>query len=128
MTEAKEPSWLTVANVIAVHGEQLAMFGGLAGIRDAGLLESAVNRRDREGSDFATLAAAYAFAISRNHPFIDGNTRAAFAAMLIFLRINGIRFAAPSAEATAVMLVLAAGELDEDLLAMWIKDKWPVSG
>lgn len=129
MTGAKEPSWLTVADVISVHSEQLAMFGGPAGVRDAGLLESTVNRPinrwNYEGSDLATLAAAYAFGISRNHPFIDGNKRAAFAAMMIFLRINGIRLAAPSAEATAVMLSLAAGELDEDLLAKWIKDNWP---
>jgi len=127
MTDKREPVWLTVADVVAIHREQLALFGGPDGIRDAGLLESAVNRPINrwlyEGSMLEQLAASYAFGISRNHPFVDGNKRASFAALMVFLRINGIRFSPPSPEGTAAMLALAAGELDEMQLGQWISDR-----
>jgi len=126
-----EPRWLTLDDVQFLHGEQLEMFGGPSGLRDAGLLESALDRpRNRwayEQGDLPTLAAAYAFGIARNHPFVDGNKRTAFAAMMVFLRINGVRFAPPPPEATAIILDLAAGLVSEDGLTRWIRDNWPPS-
>ncbi|MBH0239433.1 type II toxin-antitoxin system death-on-curing family toxin [Methylobrevis albus] len=122
-----EPRWLAPALVIDVHAEQLALFGGPAGVRDENLLESAVMRPQNKWAygetDIAVLAAAYAFGLARNHPFIDGNKRAAFAAMMLFLRLNGVPFRPSPAEATAVILALAAGEVDEDGLARWIRDR-----
>ncbi len=123
------PVWLTVAEVKALHERQIARFGGPAGIRDVGALESALgrarNKWEYEGADLAMLAAAHAFGIARNHPFVDGNKRAAFVAMMLFLRRNGVRFAPPQAEATAIVLGLAAGEVSEESLARWIRDRWP---
>ncbi len=125
----KEPRWLSLATVLDIHAEQLALFGGPEGVRDQGLLESAiarpVNRWHYGCENFAELAAAYAFGIARNHPFVDGNKRAAFAALMVFLRVNRIHFTPTQAEATAVMLSLAAGEIDEDGLARWIADNLP---
>ena len=124
-----EPKWLSVAMLEDMHGEQLALFGGGEGLRDRDLLESAVarplNKRAYEKSDLAALAAAYAFGIAKNHPFVDGNKRVAFAALMVFLRRNGIRFAPPPAEATAIMLDLAAGVVNEDGLTRWIRDNLP---
>ena len=124
-----EPIWLTNDLVIDFHSEQLALFGGPAGLRDQGLLESALGRPQGkftyESADLAALAAAYAFGIARNHPFIDGNKRAAFAAIIVFLGLNGIDFVVPEAEATVAILALAAGELSEENLARWIRDNWP---
>ncbi len=126
-----EPRWLTVEMVEDIHGEQLAQFGGPEGLRDRGLLESAVARPQNcwayEQGDFASLAAAYAFGIARNHPFIDGNKRAAFAAMMVFLRFNGIAFAPQPAEATVIIRDLAAGSVSEESLARWIRDNWPAA-
>lgn len=124
-----EPIWLTVQDVVGLHSEQLAIFGGPAGIRDQGLLESAlsrpVNRWNYGESDLAVLAAAYAFGIVKNHPFVDGNKRASFAALMVFLRINEIAFAPDIAVATAAVVALAAGEIDETGFARWIRDYWP---
>ena len=124
-----EPKWLTVAEIEDIHDEQLALFGGPPGIRDRGLLESALdrpkNRWAYEQSELPELAAAYAFGISRNHPFVDGNKRAAFASMMVFLRYNGVVFAPAPTEATAIMLDLAAGTVDEAELARWIRINWP---
>ena len=124
-----EPIWLTVHDVAGLHSEQLAIFGGPAGIRDQGLLESAlswpVNRWNYGESDLAVLAAAYAFGIVKNHPFVDGNKRASFAALMVFLRINEIAFAPDIAVATAAVVALAAGEIDETGFARWIRDYWP---
>jgi death on curing protein len=124
-----EPRWLTVEVVIDMHAEQLAMFGGPPGIRDRGLQESALarplNRWHYGATDLPGLAAAYAFGIARNHPFLDGNKRTAFAAKMVFLRLNGIRFAPKPAEATAAMMALAAGEIDEDGLTRWIAANLP---
>ena len=123
------PLWLTVAEVKALHERQIARFGGPAGIRDPGALESALgrarNKWEYEGADLAMLAAAHAFGIARNHPFVDGNKRAAFVTMMLFLRKNGIRFAPQQAEATTIVLGLAAGEVSEESLARWIRDRWP---
>ena len=121
-----EPIWLTVRDVVALHDEQLAIFGGPEGIRDLGLLESAVarpiNRWNYGTSDMAELAASYAFGIAKNHPFVDGNKRAAFAALIVFLRLNGVPFAPEVGAATAAMIDLAAGEVAEEGLARWIRD------
>lgn len=124
-----EPEWLTTADVINAHAKQLRIFGGASGIRDPGALESAlgrpINRWRYEGTELPELAAAYAFGIVRNHPFVDGNKRAGFLAMLGFLLLNNVRFAPDQAEATAVILGLAAGEIDESGLTRWIRDNWP---
>jgi death-on-curing protein len=124
-----EPLWLNVDILIDIHGEQLALFGGPDGIRDIGLLESALakplNRFAYGETDLAVLAAAYAFGIARNLPFIDGNKRAAFAAFIVFLGLNGIDFKVPPAEATAIILGLAAGEIDETAFTNWVKDHLP---
>ena len=124
-----EPQWLDTSIVLDVHAEQLVLFGGADGIRDRGLLESALGRPfDKFAygkTDIAVLAAAYAFGIARNHPFVDGNKRAAFASMIVFLGLNGIDLDVSPADATAIILGLAAGEIDEDGLARWIFDNWP---
>ena len=124
-----EPFWLTVEIVEDLHAEQLAIYGGPVGIRDRGLLESAlgrpINRFSYGETDMAALAAAYAFGLARNHPFIDGNKRAAFVAMMTFLRFNGIAFAPSQSMAAAAILALAAGEVDEEGLTRWIRDNWP---
>ncbi|MFT4274836.1 MAG: type II toxin-antitoxin system death-on-curing family toxin [Rhodopseudomonas sp.] len=129
MTEPVEPVWLDVDEVIDMHAEQLAIFGGPEGIRDRGMLESAlmrpVNQWHYGETDMAALAAAYAFGLARNHPFVDGNKRIAFLAMIAFLRINEIKFAPLPGEATEIILALAAGEVSEASLTRWIRDNWP---
>jgi death-on-curing protein len=124
-----EPIWLDVEILIDLHAEQLALFGGPDGIRDQGMLESAlgrpINKFTYGEGDLAALAAAYAFGIARNHPFVDGNKRAAFGALIVFLGLNGIDFLVPPESATAMILSLAAGEVDEEGLTRWIRDNWP---
>jgi death-on-curing protein len=124
-----EPIWLEVDEVIDMHAEQLAIFGGPEGIRDHGLLESAVLRPVNQWhygqTDMAALAAAYAFGLARNHAFVDGNKRIAFHAMMVFLRGNDIAFAPDPAHATEIILSLAAGEVSEESLTRWIRDNWP---
>jgi death on curing protein len=124
-----EPEWLDTTIVLDVDAEQLALFGGAEGVRDIGLLESALarplNKLAYGETDLAALAAAYAFGIARNHPFVDGNKRAAFASIIVFLGLNEIDFDVPPEEATAIILGLAAGEIGEDSLARWIRDNWP---
>jgi death-on-curing protein len=124
-----EPRWITKSQAIRMHAEQLATFGGPPGMRDEGMLESTLGRPQNEWSygetDLAALAAAYTFGIARNHPFVDGNKRAAFICLVVFLRKNGIAFEPPEALATAAMIALAAGEIEEDAFARWIRDYWP---
>ena len=124
-----EPEWLDVSVLIDIHSEQLALFGGPDGVRDLGLLESALGRPINKSAygetDLASLAAAYGFGIAKNHPFVDGNKRAAFASIIVFLGLNGLDFAPPPADATAMILALAAGEVSEQSLARWIRDNWP---
>jgi death-on-curing protein len=124
-----EPIWLDVDEIIDMHAEQLAIFGGPEGVRDHGLLESAVLRPVNQWhygqTDLAALAAAYAFGLARNHAFIDGNKRIAFYAMMVFLRSNDIEFSPDPAHATEMILSLAAGEVSEESLTRWIRDNWP---
>jgi len=119
-----EPRWLDIDIVLDFHAEQLALFGGADGIRDRGLLESAlarpINKFGYGETDLSALAAAYGFGIARNHPFVDGNKRTALAATIVFLGLNGLDLDAPQEAATAVLLSLAAGEITEDVLARWI--------
>ncbi len=125
----KEPIWLSVDLVVAIHGEQLREFGGPAGLRDPGMLESALGRPRNKWSfgeeDLAVLAAAYAFGVARNHPFVDGNKRAALLSLITFLGLNGIDFEAPNSEAVVMIQGLASGEIGEEGLARWIQDNWP---
>jgi death on curing protein len=124
-----EPVWLPVDLVLSIHDEQLREFGGPPGLRDRGLLESALarplNKFGYGSGDLAELAAAYAFGLARNHAFVDGNKRIAFLAMVTFLGLNDIEFVVPEAEAVVIMLGVAAGEIDEHGLARWIRDNWP---
>jgi len=124
-----EPFWLTTAMVVAIHDEQLAIHGGSAGLRDAGMLESALSRpRNKwayENAELAELAAAYGYGIARNHPFVDGNKRTSLLAIYTFLGANDVEFIVPEAEAAAMILSLAAGEVSEENLARWIRDNWP---
>ncbi|MCF6300301.1 MAG: type II toxin-antitoxin system death-on-curing family toxin [Proteobacteria bacterium] len=120
-----QPKWLLQSIIEAIHDAQIAEHGGLSGIRDKGLLSSALarpkNLYEYEQANLYELAASYAFALARNHPFVDGNKRTAFLAAYIFLSINGIIFTAPETETTAIIIALAANEIDEDQLAKWLK-------
>ncbi|KQO56611.1 death-on-curing protein [Methylobacterium sp. Leaf469] len=123
--------WLTSDLVQAIHARQLKLFGGPSGLRDEGALESAlgrpVNRVAYGEADLAELAAAYAFGIAKNHPFIDGNKRAALLALVVFLGLNDIDFVTDEAEAVVMIRGLAAGEITEAGLARWIRDNWPAA-
>lgn len=129
MNATFEPLWLDVDEVIDMHAEQLAMFGGPEGVRDHGLLELAVLRPINQWhygeTDMAALAAAYGYGLAKNHAFVDGNKRIAFHAMMVFLRMNDISFAPDPGEATEIILALAAGEVSEQSLTRWIRDNWP---
>lgn len=119
--------WIDPGVIIAVHEEQLAEHGGAPGLRDAGLLESALARPRHLAAygqpDAAELAAAYGFGLARNHPFVDGNKRSAFVAIELFLALNGHALSASDADCVLVMLRLAAGEFDEAGLAAWLRER-----
>ena len=119
--------WIERAIVLAIHNEQLAEHGGLTGIRDEGLLESALatplNLAAYHTPDCADLAAAYGFGIARNHPFMDGSKRTAFVAIELFLAMNGYELVAEDVDCVLTMFALAAGELDEPALAAWVRDR-----
>ena len=119
--------WIDPGVIRAVHEEQLAEHGGAAGVRDAGLLESALARPRNLAHygqpDACELAASYAFGLARNHPFIDGNKRTAFVACELFLVLNGCSLTAPDADCVMVMLSLAAGELEEAEFAQWLRGR-----
>jgi death on curing protein len=122
-----EPFWLDGETVIAFHNENLQRFGGPEGIRDMTMLESALSRPINKHAyasefDLAGLAAAYAFGIARNHPFVDGNKRAAYVAMEVFLLINGYELELEDDNAITTFRALAAGDITEDQLAAWIRD------
>lgn len=127
MSEASaEPSWVSKLAIQVLHDRSLSLHGGAPGVRDEGLLESALarpaNRFHDEGvNDVCALAATYLVAIAGNHPFADGNKRAAFLATGLFLRLNGRRFTASRTEAARVVLAVAAGDRDLDQLEAWIR-------
>jgi death-on-curing protein len=121
-----DPEWLSKEVILAIHDEQLAEHGGGTGVRDEGLLDSALARPQNrfaydETADLPTLAAAYAFGLARNHPFIDGNKRTAFVAAEMFLDLNGMILTASDADCVLTMLRLAAGEIEEDAFAAWLR-------
>lgn len=121
-----EPRWLTKTGLVLLHDRSLALHGGSPGLRDEGLLESALARPlNRYGyedvSDVIDLAATYAVGLSSNHPFIDGNKRTAFLAAGVFLEKNGLSLTADPVSATLTMLKVAAGEMDIDALAAWLR-------
>lgn len=117
--------WLSRETVLGLHDELLARYGGATGVRDDGLLESALarplNRAGYGDPDIAELAALYALAIARNHPFVDGNKRTAFAAMALFLRLNGLELQAAEAEAVMVVLKMAAHVTGDDDFTAWVR-------
>lgn len=117
--------WIATQVLYAVHEEQLAEHGGLAGLRDANALESAVARPEQlahyGAPDAADLAAAYGFGIARNHPFSDGNKRTAFVAVELFLALNGFELIATDADCVITMLGLAAGDMEEAAFADWVR-------
>jgi death on curing protein len=121
----KKPVWLLKETVLALHDRLLAEFGGLPGLRDEGLLDSALARPENLFAygkpTIFDLAASYAFGLIKNHPFMDGNKRIGFAAATVFLEINGCRFQAAEADATIQTLALAAGALDEVRYSAWLK-------
>ena len=117
--------WVDARVALAVHDEQLAEHGGAAGLRDPGALDSAMARPRQLAAygepDLAALAAAYAFGLARNHPFVDGNKRTAFVVSLTFLRLNGLVLTATDADAVLTFVALAGGGLAEDALADWVR-------
>lgn len=122
-----EPVWLAKEALLLLHRESLRQFGGADGVRDEGLLDSALarplNRFAYEGEqDLCRLAAAYAKGIAQNHPFVDGNKRAALAAAGVFLMLNGVELVAEPGMVTVAMLDLAAGEMSEEEFAGWLRD------
>jgi death-on-curing protein len=118
------PTWIDRGVVLAIHDEQLAEHGGQPGVRDVGLLESALARPRNQHAygqaSIAHLAASYAFGISRHHPFLDGNKRTSLVVAELSLELNGLRLTATDVECVATFLALAAGDLSEDELAGWI--------
>ena len=118
--------WIDKQLLIKLHDESLSMHGGLSGIRDKGLLDSALNRAPNLAlygePDCAELAAAYGFGLAKNHAFVDGNKRAAFLSVGLFLLLNGWRLTATQVDATLTMQDVAAGELDEVAFAIWIRN------
>ena len=125
MAANQEWVWIDPAVVLAVHDEQLAEHGGAAGVRDAGLLDSALARPRNlahcGAPDAFELAAAYAFGLVKNHPFVDGNKRSAFVAAELFLVLNGWRLTATDADCVLTMLALASSDIDEPRYADWLR-------
>lgn len=125
--ERKEPRWLTVTLIRAVHADQVRRHGGSLGLRDNDLLHSALARaRNRwhyeQDPELVDLAAAYGFGLVRNHPFVDGNKRVAFQAMYVFLGLNGWRITAEEPDVVTLMMEAASGAIDESKLAAWLRD------
>jgi death-on-curing protein len=119
-----EPVWIDLEVVLAIHDEQLAEHGGQPGVRDRGLLESALDRPRNQfaygEASLTRLAASYAFGLSRTHPFLDGNKRTSLVVAELFLDLNGFELTATDGQCVTAFLQLAAGELSEDQLAEWI--------
>jgi death-on-curing protein len=123
----KQPHWISRRALLYLHSASLATFGGSTGIRDEGLLDSALARPQNRflyapESDLFELAASYGFGIAKNHPFIDGNKRAAFHSVGLFLSINGFELVADQLDAIQTVLSLAASEISEEEFAVWIRN------
>jgi death-on-curing protein len=118
--------WIDRQALLLLHGESLAEHGGGQGLRNEGLLDSALARPQNLAAygspDVADLAASYGVGLAKNHPFVDGNKRAAFLAVGLFLYLNGYRLQATQAEATLAMIAAAAGEISESELASWLRE------
>ncbi|NJM72127.1 MAG: type II toxin-antitoxin system death-on-curing family toxin [Scytonema sp. RU_4_4] len=129
----KELIWILYEVVVAIHRRQLAEHGGLEGIRDEGLLQSALYRPknllaySESPPDAASLTAAYAYGIVKNHPFVDGNKRTAYVVMRTFLKLNGYDIQASNEEKYQIWIDLAAGKLSEEELAEWIREHFSPS-
>jgi len=126
VTRVSEPNWLTRPMVEAAHYDQVREHGGLLGLRDEGLLDSALARPRHRWSfepqaDLPSLAASYGFGLIKNHPFLDGNKRIGFVTMNMFLLVNGYEIEVPEPEVIAVMLQVADGTLDESGLVEWLR-------
>ena len=124
----REPSWLSRTVVDAVHADQVRQHGGLPGVRDENVLESALARARQkweydDGADLALLAAAYAFGFVRNHPYRDGNKRIGFLTLVTFLGINGHELDTTDEDVVMTLLALADGSLTEAQLARWVRDR-----
>ena len=122
-----EPIWLTVVQVRMLHAESLRLFGGRQGLRDAGLLESALARPKQlyasgEAASIYELAAAYGYGLARNHPFVDGNKRVALLAIRAFLFRNDYVFTPDQVKTVTMLEGVAAGTVDQDMLAAWVRD------
>lgn len=127
MAHAPVPRWLSRLVVDAIHADQIREHGGLPGVRDDNALESALARPQQkwhygDSPDIAALAAAYAFGLTRSHPYRDGNKRIGFLGMVTFLGINGYDFTATEADVVAVILTLADGKRSEDDLTAWVRE------
>ncbi len=127
MNEATNQTWRWVDKrmLLLLHDESLALHGGACGLRDEGLLDSALARPQNLAvygdPDLSDLAAAYAYGLAKNHPFVDGNKRAAFLATGLCLALNGWRLTASQADATVAVMTLAAGDLEEAAFAAWLR-------
>jgi death-on-curing protein len=124
--KSAEPRWVQRVVVDAIHLDQIREHGGLPGLRDAGLLLSALARPRHKWTykrrpDIASLAAAYGYGIVKNHPYRDGNKRVAFLTMVVFLGLNGLDLVAEEADVVTIMLTAAAGQCTEAELAKWIR-------
>jgi death on curing protein len=124
--KAKEPHWIEEREVFAIHDQLLAAHGGASGLRDRGLLQSALARPRQhyayaDSPEIVEMAALYTAGIVRNHPFVDGNKRTGFVVGILFLELNGLRFIASQEDATQAVLNLAAGSLDEAAYTAWLR-------
>lgn len=125
MSNSKEPTWLSKPALLAIHGRLLADYGGASGLRDEGLMESAMasplNHFQYGETDIYLLASAYAFALTSNHPFIDGNKRTAFTAAGVFMEMNRHQLKATESDAVNAVLALSKGELDSEEFGKWLR-------
>lgn len=120
-----EPTWLTEQMVLAIHEDLISQYGGLSGVGDPALLEASLARPHHKFSyqpevSLLELAAAYGFALCKNHPFVDGNKRTAFMVMYVFLGLNAHNFNAPEPEIVLAMESLTSGDIDENALQVWL--------